>query len=103
MEHPDPRAEGFPRVYAVVKWTIIGALTVLALAAAAFWTMVLGGFAASGFRARAPISKSQEVEVTPECAWPYKVSDPDAKAVCRLFYNLSAEERAEVLKARQRR
>src|SRR5262245_27913973 len=42
---------GFPRVYAVIKWTIVLALTFLAILAAAFWVLILGGFAASGFRA----------------------------------------------------
>ena len=74
----------------------------LTLAAAVFWTMVLGGFASSGFHARTPaIGTGQDIVVTPECAWPYKVQDPDASKVCRLFYNLSPEERAEVLKARR--
>jgi len=102
MEQPDPLAVRFPRVYTAIKWMIVGTLALLALAAAAFWAMVLGGFAASGFRARTQtIGTNQEIVLTPECAWPYRVEDPDAKAVCRLFYNLSPEERAKVLKARR--
>jgi len=101
MEQPDSQAVRFPKVYAAIKWAIVGTLAVFALAAAAFWTMVLGGFAASGFHARTQaIGTGQDIVVTPECAWPYRVQDPDAKAVCRLFYNLSPEERAKVLKAR---
>jgi len=30
----------------------VGAIAILAIAAGVFWTMVLGGFAGSGFRAR---------------------------------------------------
>jgi len=39
--------------------------------------------------------------VTPECAWPYRVDDAETMSVCRIFYNLSPEERAQVLKARK--
>ena len=91
----------FPKLYAAIRWTIVGVLVVLALAAAVFWTMVLGGFAGSGFHARKAAAPGEDVVITPECAWPYRVDDTDAKAVCRLFYNLSPEERAEVLKKRK--
>ena len=49
-----PQAVRFPRLYVAIKWTIITSLILLALLAAAFWTMVLGGFAASGFRVSNP-------------------------------------------------
>jgi len=38
----------FPRLYFAIKWTIIASLIFMAVLAAAFWTLVLGGFAASG-------------------------------------------------------
>jgi len=41
------------------------------------------------------------VVITPECAWPYGVNDHDAKAVCRMFYNLTPEQRAQVLRTRK--
>ena len=94
--------EGFPRIYAVAKWVVIGSLAVLAILAGAFWTLLLGGFAESGFRAEQPRGGREEaVEITPECAWPYSVHDEKAKAVCRMFYHLTPEQRAQVLKARQ--
>jgi hypothetical protein len=89
----------FPKLYAVLKWGIVGTLAILALLAAAFWTMVLGGFAGSGFHAARP-KAIENVVVTPECAWPYKVNDADAVAVCRMFYNLTPEQQAEVLRKR---
>lgn len=49
-----PEAIRFPKLYFAIKWTIMGSLTFLAVLAAAFWTMVLGGFAASGFRVSNP-------------------------------------------------
>jgi hypothetical protein len=106
MEAPKPliaagEPEGFPRVYVVIKWTIIVSLTLLSILAAAFWTLVLGGFAASGFHAPDQAGKARDFVVTPECAWPYGVHDYDATAVCRMFYNLSPEQRAQVLKARK--
>jgi hypothetical protein len=92
----------FPRVYAAIKWAIVSILTFLALLAAAFWTLVLGGFAGSGFHASKPAGGAGEsVVITPECAWPYAVTDHDAYAVCRMFYNLTPEQRAQVLKARK--
>ena len=92
----------FPRLYAVIKWAIIVTLTLLAILAAAFWTMILGGFAGSGFRASGPAGGAGEnVVITPECAWPYDVSDHDATAVCRMFYNLTPEQRAQALRARK--
>jgi len=92
----------FPRLYAAIKWTIIGSLTLLALLAAAFWTLVLGGFAASGFRASSPVAGTAEsVVVTPECAWPLSVNEHDAKTVCRMFYNLTPEQRERVLAKRK--
>jgi hypothetical protein len=39
--------------------------------------------------------------ITPECAWPYGVDDHDATAVCRMFYNLTPEQRAQVLAKRK--
>jgi len=93
---------GFPRVYAVVKWAIISALVFLSVVAAAFWTMVLGGFAGSRFHATYPVAGAeQNIVITPECAWPYGVNDHDAKAVCRMFYNLTPLQREQVLKARR--
>jgi hypothetical protein len=96
-----PDAVRFPKLYAGLKWGIVGTLTILGLLAAAFWTMVLGGFAGSGFHAAKPMGReSENLPLTPECAWPYKVDDPDASAVCKMFYNLTAEQRAEVLRKR---
>jgi hypothetical protein len=92
----------FPRLYAAIKWTIIGSLVLLAVLAAAFWTMVLGGFAASGFRASSPATGAGEsLVITPECAWPLGVNEQDARAVCRMFYNLTPEQRAQVLARRK--
>jgi len=97
-------AEGFPRVYAVAKWVIIGSLTSLAVVAAAFWIVVLGDFAGSGFRPVKPYGQSDEVLViTPECAWPYGVNDHDAKSICRMFYHLTPQQRQEVLAARKKK
>jgi len=98
----DPEAIRFPRLYVGIKWAIIASLTFLAVLAAAFWTMVLGGFAASGFRAPNPVSGvGESVVITPECAWPLDVNEHDAKAVCRMFYNLTPEQRARVLTTRK--
>ena len=107
MTQPEPviaasDAMPFPRLYAAIKWTIIASLTFLALLAAAFWTLVLGGFAASGFRAPSPVAGAAEsLVITPECAWPLGVNDHDSKAVCRMFYNLTPEQRAWVLTKRK--
>jgi len=93
---------GFPRVHAVVKWAIVISLIFLAVLAAAFWTLVLGGFAGSGYRApKSDAAAVEKIVITPECAWPYDVNDHDAKAVCRMFYNLTPEQREQVLKARK--
>ena len=93
---------GFPRVHAVIKWGIVVALAFLAILAAAFWALILGGFAASGFRASDSAGgQSEAVVITPECAWPYSVNDHDAEAVCRMFNRLTPEQRAQVLKARK--
>ena len=105
MTQPDPvvaaEAIRFPRLYAAIKWTIIASLILLGLLAAAFWTMVLGGFAASGFRASNPAAGAGEsLVITPECAWPLGVNEQDAKTVCRMFYNLTPEQRARVLARR---
>src|SRR3954454_18287271 len=103
MTQPEPivaasEAIRFPRLYAAIKWTIITSLILLALLAAAFWTMVLGGFAGSGFRASNPAAGAGEsVVITPECAWPLDVNEQDARAICRMFYNLTPEQRARVL------
>jgi hypothetical protein len=93
---------GFPTIYAVVKWVIVISLIFLAVLAAAFWTLVLGGFAGSGFRTHNPADDAVEkMVITPECAWPYDVNDHDAKAVCRMFYNLTPEQRAQALSTRK--
>ena len=84
----------------VFRWGTIAALVALGILAAVFWTMVLGRFSAGGFRAGKSATAGETVLVTPECAWPYDVHDHDAESVCRLFYNLSPEEREKVLKAR---
>jgi hypothetical protein len=77
-------------------------LILLALLAAAFWTLVLGGFAGSGFRAANPATGAGEsIVVTPECAWPLGVNEQDAATVCRMFYNLTPEQRARVLARRK--
>ena len=100
MAAPEPI--GFPRILAAARWTIIVSLTLLAILAAAFWTMVLGGFAASGFRVTSPVAGADEnLVVTPECAWPLGVHEQDARAVCKMFYNLTPEQRAWVLKTRK--
>jgi hypothetical protein len=107
MTQPEPviaasDAIRFPRLYAAIKWTIIASLTFLAVLAAAFWTLVLGGFAASGFRVPNPVAGAGEsLVITPECAWPLSVNEHDAKAVCRMFYNLTPEQRAWVLTKRK--
>jgi len=78
------------------------ALAFLAIMATAFWTMIFTGFIDSGFKAVDPKrGASEATTITPECAWPYSVSHKEAQAVCRLFYNLSPEQRAEVLRARK--
>ena len=107
MAQPEPviataDAIRFPRLYVAIKWTIIGSLIALAVLAAAFWTLVLSQFSASGFRAHDPAAGANESAViTPECAWPLSVNDHDAKAVCRMFYNLTPEQRARVLAVRK--
>jgi len=91
-----------PKLYAALKWTIIGSLAVLAIVAAVFWTMILGRFAGSGFHAgKRSGDAGERVVITPECAWPYSVYEPEAESVCRMFYNMTPEERAEALKARR--
>ena len=98
---PDAGQIRFPKVYVTLKWMIIGSLTFLAILAAAFWAYVLGGFAGSGFHASDPARKASEgMVITPECAWPLGVNDHDARSVCKMFYNLTPEQRAQVLKAR---
>jgi len=107
MTQPQPviaasEAIRFPRLYVAIKWTIIASLIFLGLLAAAFWTLVLGGFAASGFRVSSPVAGAGEsLVITPECAWPLGVNEQDAGAVCRMFYNLTPEQRARVLSARK--
>jgi len=94
--------EGFPKVYATAKWLVIVSLTFLAILAAAFWTMVFTGFAASGFKAVDPKrGASESMVVTAECAWPLSVNDHNARAICSMFYNLSPEQRAEALRGRK--
>lgn len=85
----------------IFKWGTIAALTVLAIVAAAFWTLILGRFSAGGFHAGKGVAAGETIAVTPECAWPYKVQDHEAESVCRLFYNLSPEERAKVVENRR--
>jgi flagellar basal body-associated protein FliL len=99
--HATSEAIRFPRLYVAIKWTIIASLIVLAVLAAAFWTLVLGQFAASGFRANPAAAVNENPVITPECAWPLDVNDHDAKAVCRMFYNLTPEQRARVLAKRK--
>ena len=107
MTQPEPivaasEAIRFPKLYVAIKWTIIASLILLAVLAAAFWTMVLGGFAASGFRASSPAAGAGEsLTITPECAWPLGVHEQDAGTVCRMFYNLTPEQRARVLEKRK--
>ena len=107
MTQPEPvnsASDGirFPRLYFAITWTIIVSLTLLAVGAAAFWTMVLGGFAASGFRVASPgVGMSESQVITPECAWPLDVNEHDARTVCRMFYNLTPEQRASVLAKRK--
>ena len=91
----------FPRIYAVLKWGIIVALAALSILAAVFWAMVLGGFAGAGFHAQRQTGDPRDIVVTPECAWPYDVRDSNAMAVCRLFYNMTPEQREQVLKKRE--
>ena len=92
----------FPRLYATIKWTIIVSLIFLGILAAAFWTLVLGGFATSGFHAsKQSGGESADIVITPECAWPYGIKDHDARAVCKMFHNLTPEQRAQVLKTRK--
>ena len=106
MTRPEPvitASEGirFPKIYFAIKWTIITSLIFMGLLATAFWVLVLGEFSASGFRAPSPIAVTDESKaITPECAWPLSVDEPDAKAVCRMFYNLTPERRAWVLMRR---
>lgn len=98
----DARPEGFPRIYAVVKWTIVISLVLLSILAAAFWTWILGGFAASGFRATASTHASgAPPEITADCAWPYSVNDRNAEAMCRMFNRLTPEQQAQVLSRRK--
>jgi hypothetical protein len=81
----------------------VAALTVLAVLAAGFWTLLLGHWAGSGFQAEKRQAANPAIIVTRDCAWPYDASHPNAEAVCRLFYDLTPEQRAEVLKARSDR
>jgi len=107
MTQPEPviaasEAIRFPRLYFAIKWAIIASLILLAVLAAAFWTLVLGGFAASGFRASNPAAGAGEsLVITPECAWPLGVNEQDARTVCRMFHNLTPEQRAWVLRTRK--
>ena len=107
MTQPEPviaasEAIRFPSLYVAIKWTIISSLIFLGLLAAAFWTLVLGGFAASGFRVSNPVAGAGEsLVITPECAWPLGANEQDARFVCRMFYNLTPEQRARVLRTRK--
>ena len=42
----------------------------------------------------------ESLVITPECAWPLGVNEQDARAVCRMFYNLTPEQRARGLARR---
>jgi hypothetical protein len=93
---------GFPRAYVVVKWLVVALLVLLCIVAAAFWTLILGDFAGAGFRVRDRAGPAErEIVITPECAWPYRVDDPAAKGVCRIFYDLAPEQRDEVVRRRR--
>jgi len=46
-------------------------------------------------------SRGENLVVTPECAWPLGVHEQDAATVCRMFYNLTPEQRARVLARRK--
>jgi hypothetical protein len=60
------------------------------------------GLAASGFRASNPTDRAGEsLMITPECAWPLTVHEQDAATVCRMFYNLTPEQRARVRERRK--
>jgi hypothetical protein len=105
MAKPEPviaTSDGirFPKLYFAIKWTIIVSLIVLAILAAAFWTAVLGQFSAAGFRANPAAGSSENLPITAECAWPLDVREHDARAVCRMFHNLTPEQRAQVLARR---
>ena len=106
MKNPEPviatsEEIRFPNSYAAIKWTIIASLTFLAVLAAAFWTLVLGQFSVPIPRIQPSFSVGENLVITPECAWPLGVNDHDAKAVCRMFYNLTPEQRARVLTKRK--
>ena len=106
MTQPEPvsaASDGirFPRLHFAIKWMIIVSLIFLAILAAAFWTMVLGQFSASGFRANPAAGSGENLVITPECAWPLNVNEHDARAVCRMFYNLTPEQRERVLAKRK--
>ena len=93
---------GFPRIYVVAKWLVVASLVLLCVVAAAFWTLILGDFAGEGFRVRnQAVPAERDLVITPECAWPYRVDDPAAKGVCRIFYELSPGQRDEVLRRRK--
>ena len=92
-----------PKIRLAFRWGTIASLVLLGLVAAVFWTMVLGGFAGSGFHAQKTLGGSTEdIVVTPECAWPYRVEEQEAYAVCRMFYNLTPAQREAVLRSRSR-
>ena len=44
---------------------------------------------------------SEDMVITPECAWPLGVNDHDARSVCKMFHNLTPEQRAQVLRTRK--
>ena len=56
----------------------------------------------TGFRAASPaVGVGESLVITPECAWPLGVHEQDARTVCRMFYNLTPEQRAWVLAKRK--
>lgn len=45
-------------------------------------------------------ASAADVEITPECAWPGKVTDFSARTLCQMWWNRTPEERAALLKER---
>ena len=90
------------RILAVFTWGIVASLAALTLLAAAFWTLILGDFAGGGFHvAKRNVVPDDALVITAECAWPYDVNDHEARAVCRMFTNMTPEQRAQAVKRRR--